>query len=59
MNYPKSITYHVFCVSGSVNHIVYSGSYNECLCFCREHNWTYDCNEKPTWNLAIGYKYNY
>lgn len=54
MNYPKSISYHVFCVSGSANHIIYSGTYDECLSFCREHGWTYDHGD-----LEIGYKYNY
>lgn len=58
MNYPKSISYHVFCVSGSVN-LIYSGTYDECLFFCREHGWTYEYNEGILGDLNIGYKYNY
>lgn len=43
--------FKVYCVSGSVRHVVYTGSHTECVYFCREHNWVYDYNGGLVWDL--------
>ncbi len=45
--------YTVICVSNAVRHNVYSGSYANCLRFCRWNRWEFDYNGGLVWDLEI------
>ena len=43
----------VFAVSGCVKHVIYSGTKQECIDFCAEHNWSFVDENRFEWDMEI------